>query len=180
MFADDIQTLLKNTFSAIKQLVISSLVSFWRLGPHLFKIMKKKNNMMNAIFRDAEPWYRDVCFKRTRADLEMFLEVGNACVPKTHDSTKNGERFWLSFSPKSVIGFKLYVKTPFFNIFVTLYLGKGHIQTIKRHSGSDGVCDGKFIYWCELIRDSHKQQQGVDTRWHRGPIWRVSKHLLQG
>ena len=66
------------------------------------------------------------------------------------NSTKNGieEDFstqWLSFSPKSMISFKFYEKTPFFNIFVTLHLGKGHNQTVNRHTAPEGVCYGQFI-----------------------------------
>ena len=41
--------------------------------------------------------------------------------------------------PNSTIRFKFQVKTPFFNIYVIIHLGKGHIQAINRHSGPDGV-----------------------------------------
>ena len=49
------------------------------------------------------------------------------------NSTKNGteKNFasqWLSISPNSMISFKFYVQTPFFSTFITLHLGKGHIQ----------------------------------------------------
>ena len=37
--------------------------------------------MMKVIFWDTEPW-RDACFKRVRAYLEMFQEVGNVRIPK--------------------------------------------------------------------------------------------------
>ena len=33
------------------------------------------------LFRDTEPW-RDACFKRVLANPEMFLDIGNARVPK--------------------------------------------------------------------------------------------------
>ena len=71
------------------------------------------------------------------------------------NSTKNGteKNFvnqWLSISPNSMISFKFYVQTPFFSTFITLHLGKGHIQTVNRYSGPDGVCYGQFIYWCGL------------------------------
>ena len=51
------------------------------------------------------------------------------------NSTKNGRdkgfaTQWLSTSRNSMISFKFYVKKPFFNIFIALYLGKGN-----RHSG---------------------------------------------
>ena len=52
---------------------------------------------------------------------------------------------WLSISPNSMINFKFYVQTPFFSTFITLHLGKGHIQTVNRHCGSDGVCYDQFI-----------------------------------
>ena len=65
-------------------------------------------------------------------------------------STKNGteKNFasqWLSISPNSMISFKFYVQTPFFSTFITLHLGKGHIQAVNRHSGPGGVCYGQFI-----------------------------------
>ena len=55
------------------------------------------------------------------------------------NSTKNGteKNFasqWLSISPTSMISFKFYVQTPFFSTFITLHLGKGHIQAVNRHS----------------------------------------------
>ena len=81
----------------------------------------------------------------------MFLEVGNARIPKkpiipTKNSTeKNFASQWLSISPNSMISFKFYVQTPFLSTFITLYLGKGHIQTVNWHSGPDGVCYGQFI-----------------------------------
>ena len=58
---------------------------------------------------------------------------------------KNYANQWLITSPNSMISFKFYVKTPFFSIFVTPYLGKGHIPTVNRHSGPDNVCYGQFI-----------------------------------
>ena len=66
------------------------------------------------------------------------------------NSTKNGiekdfASQWPSTSPKSMISFKFYVKTPFFNIFITLHLGKGHIQAINRHVDSGVVCYSQFI-----------------------------------
>ena len=66
------------------------------------------------------------------------------------NSTKNGteKNFasqWLSRSPNSMISFKFYVQTPFFSTFITLHLGKGHIQAVNRHSGPGGVCYGQFI-----------------------------------
>ena len=71
------------------------------------------------------------------------------------NSTKNGTKKdfatqWLSTSAHSMIGFKFYVKTPFFNISITLHLGKGHINTVNRHSGHDSVYYGQFIYWYGL------------------------------
>ena len=44
-----------------------------------------------------------------------------------------------------MISFKFYVQTPFFSTFITLHLGKGHIQAVNRHSGPGGVCYGQFI-----------------------------------
>ena len=67
-------------FSAIKQLVVSSLVSFWRLGPYLFN-KHEKTIWWRLFFRDTEPW-RHACFKRVVAYLEMILDIGNARVPK--------------------------------------------------------------------------------------------------
>ena len=66
------------------------------------------------------------------------------------NSTKNGTEKkiasqWLSISPNSMISFKFYVQTPFFSTFITLHLGKGHIQAVNRHSGPGGVCYGQFI-----------------------------------
>ena len=66
------------------------------------------------------------------------------------NSTKNGteKNFasqWLSISPNSMISFKFYVQTPFFSTFITLHLGKDHIQAVNRHSGPGGVCYGQFI-----------------------------------
>ena len=81
----------------------------------------------------------------------MFLDIGNARVQKSLiNSTKNGteKNFaseWLSISPNSMISFKFYVQTPFFSTFITLHLGKGHIQAVNRHSGPGGVCYGQFI-----------------------------------
>ena len=49
---------------------------------------------------------------------------------------------WLSVSPNTMISFKLYVKMPFFNTYITLHLGKGHIQTVNKHSGPDGIYYG--------------------------------------
>ena len=85
------------------------------------------------------------------AYLKMFLEVGSACIPKEpHYSTKNGTmkdsaNQWLSTYPKSIISFKFNVKILFFNVFITLHLGKGHIQTINWHSGYDGIYYSQFI-----------------------------------
>ena len=66
------------------------------------------------------------------------------------NSTKNGteKNFasqWLSISQNSMIIFKCYKQMPFVSTFITLHLDKGHIQTVNRHSGPDGVCYGKFI-----------------------------------
>ena len=60
------------------------------------------------------------------------------------NSTKSGTEKdfasqWLSISPNSMISFKFYVQTPFFSTFITLHLGKGHIQTVNRHSAPDGA-----------------------------------------
>ena len=61
------------------------------------------------------------------------------------NSTKNGtEKIFASqwliiISPNSMISFKFYVQTPFFSTFITLHLGKGHIQTVNRYSGPDGA-----------------------------------------
>ena len=90
--------------------------------------------------------------KRVLAYLEMFLEIGNARVPKKASLIlqKNGtEKIfanqWLSVSPNKMISFKFYAQTPFFSTFITLHLGKGHTQTVNRHSGPDGVCYDQFI-----------------------------------
>ena len=77
----------------------------------------------------------------------MFLEVGNTSIPKNViNTTKNGtdKSFttqWLSTSPNSIS----YVKTLLFSIFITLHLGKGHIQAVNRHFGPDVVCYSAFI-----------------------------------
>ena len=78
----------------------------------------------------------------------MFLDIGNARVPQKTSLIlqKNGtEKHFASISPNNMISFKFYVQTPFFSTFITLHLGKGHIQTVNRHSGPDGVCYGQFI-----------------------------------
>ena len=59
-------------FSAIKQLVVSCLVSFWRLGPYLFN-KHEKTIWWRLFFRDTEPW-RDACFKRVLA-IELSRNV---------------------------------------------------------------------------------------------------------
>ena len=70
--------------------------------------------------------------------LKCFKKLAMYAHPKPLiNSTKNGTEKdfasqWLSASPNSMISFKLYVQTPFFNIFITV-LGKGPIQTIDRH-----------------------------------------------
>ena len=66
------------------------------------------------------------------------------------NSSKNGTENnfasqWLSISPNSMISFKFYVQTPFFSTFITLHLGKGHIQAVNGHSDPGGVCYGQFI-----------------------------------
>ena len=66
------------------------------------------------------------------------------------NSTKNGTEQdftsqWLSTSPNNMISFKFYVNMPFFNIFTTLHLGKGHIHTVNMHSDPDGICNDRFI-----------------------------------
>ena len=77
------------------------------------------------------------------ADLEMFLEVGNAHFPKSLIDSSNFQNNdiqndfcteKLSLSPKSMIRSNFYEKTPFFNIFVTLYIDESHDQTVNRHS----------------------------------------------
>ena len=89
----------------------------------------------------------------------MFVGIGNARVPKkTHNCTKNGteKKFasqWLSICPNSMISSKFYVETPCFSTFITLRLGKGHIQTVNRHSGPGGVCYDQYILWCGLFWD---------------------------
>ena len=98
----------------------------------------KKTIWWRLFFWDTEPW-RDACY------LQMFLDIGNARVLKRPHSTKkwcekNFASQWLS-----MISFKFYVQTPFFSTFITLHLGKGHIQTVNRHSGPDGVCYGQLI-----------------------------------
>ena len=81
----------------------------------------------------------------------MSLEIGNAHVPqKKLHSAKNGteKKFCQSvayITSNSMISFKFYVQTPFFSTFITLHLGKGHIQTVNSHSGPDSVCYGQFI-----------------------------------
>ena len=82
----------------------------------------------------------------------MLIEVGMHKFPKSPiNSTKiNIEQDfstqWLSFGPKILINFKFNVKIPFFNIFVNVYLDKGHNQTVSRHSGPDSVSYSQFIY----------------------------------
>ena len=82
---------------------------------------------------------------------KCFWKLAMHAFPKSLiNSTKNGlvkffANQWLSISPNSMISFKFYVQTPFFSTFITLNLGKGHIQTVNRHSGPDGVCYGQFI-----------------------------------
>ena len=68
-------------FLAIKQLVVSSLVSFWRLGPYLFNKHEKTIWWRLYFFRDTEP-RRDACFKLVLVYLKMLLEFGNARFPK--------------------------------------------------------------------------------------------------
>ena len=53
-----------------------------------------------------------------------------------------------------MINFKFYVQTPFFSTFITLHLGKGHIQTVNRHSGPGGATASLFsgvdsYVWCK-------------------------------
>ena len=64
---------------------------------------------------------------------------------KKNGTEKTFASQWLSISPNSMISFEFYVQTPFFSIFRTLHLGKGHIQTFNRHSDPDGGCYGQFI-----------------------------------
>ena len=83
--------------------------------------------------------------------LALVEKLPMQAFPKSLlNPTKNGiekdfSTQWLIISPKSMISFKFYENVPLFNIFVTLYLGKGHFHTINEHSGPDGVCYGQFI-----------------------------------
>ena len=58
----------------------------------------------------------------------MFLEVGNARVPKKplqfykYGTETNFASQWLSTSRNSIISFKFYVQAPFFSIFITFHL----------------------------------------------------------
>ena len=96
-------------FSAIEQLVMSSLVLFRRLGPYLFNNYEKKN-MMKANFRDIA---LKRCFKYALADLEMFLEVSMHTFPKSLYKKKKDiqQEFFHSsiqvFSPRSMIKFQI-------------------------------------------------------------------------
>ena len=77
-------------------------------------------------------------------NLEMFLEVDMHAFPKSPIKQDFSTQL-LSFSPKTMINFKFNAKTPFFHIFVTFHLDKGHDQSVNRHSGPDGVCYSQFI-----------------------------------
>ena len=75
--------------------------------------------------------------------MHMFTK---SLTNSTENGTeKNFASHWLSISPNSMISFKFYVQMPFFSTFITLHLGKGHIQTVNRQSGPDSVCYGQFI-----------------------------------
>ena len=73
--------------------------------------------------------------------MQAFPE---SLINSTNNGTeKNFASQWLSISPNSMIfSFKFYVQMLFFSTFITLHLGKGHIQTVNRHSGPDGICYG--------------------------------------
>ena len=69
-------------FSAIEQLVVSSLVSFWRLGPYLFN-KYEKTIWWRLIFRDTEPW-RDSCFKCSLAESRNVSRSWYGSISKKH------------------------------------------------------------------------------------------------
>ena len=78
------------------------------------------------------------------------------------NSTKNGTQKnfasqWLSISPNSMTSFKFYVQMPFFSTFITLHLGKGHIQTVNRHSGQTSSATASLF-------------NGVDSEGERGIV----------
>ena len=73
------------------------------------------------------------------------------------NSTKNGteKNFtsqWLSISPNSMISFKFYVQTPFFSTFITLHLGKGHIQA----AGQISTIEPNQLH--RLLSTNHRQE----------------------
>ena len=111
---------------------------------------------MKAVFFEIQSLEEIHALKLKLAYLEMFLEVGNARIPrKPHQSYQIGSEKafasqWLSTSPNSMISFKFYVKTLFFNIVITLHLGKGQMKTVNRYSGPDSVYYAQFIYWSGL------------------------------
>ena len=122
-------------------------------------------------YRALKPWV--ACFKFALAYLEMFLEVGNARVPKRlHLFCKNGteKHFasqWLSTSPNIMISFKFYVQTPSFIIFITLHLGKSHIHTVNT---------GQQAFWpTETASATASLFSGVDSI-----LAELCSHLIWG
>ena len=77
------------------------------------------------------------------------------------NSTKNGTEKsfasqWLSISPNSMISFKFYVQMPFFSTFITLHLGKGHIQPVnilaQTASATVSLFSGVDSYMAKTVR----------------------------
>ena len=83
------------------------------------------------------------CFVKTQTCQSLNVSRSWQCMsctlPKIIISTQNGTEKscttqWLSYSLNGMISLKIYVKTPAFNILITLSLGIGHIQA-NRSSG---------------------------------------------
>ena len=91
-------------------------------------------------------------FRSWQWTLNMFPKSFINSIKK-NGTEKHFASQWLSTSLLSMIGFKFHVETPFFNIFINVYLGKGHIHTINRHSGCDVICYGQFMkgVWSILL-----------------------------
>ena len=131
--------------------ILYKMVLFWRLGTYLFNKYKKKT-YDEAIFSRYGALKRRIL--QTRTCLSRNVSKSWQCthslktsliLPKKNGTEKHFAIQWLSTSPNSTFSFKFYVQTPFVSIFITPHLGKGHIRTVNRHSGPDGVCYGQFI-----------------------------------
>ena len=96
---------------------------------------------------------------------------------KKNGTENNFASQWHSTSPNSMINSKLYVQMPFFSIFITLRLGKGHIWTVNRHFGPDRVCyTASLFVWksvsnYQLVQSKTKQKK---TTPQKTPLW---KHI---